>query len=167
MHSIAEITLESGVPEFIAHRDLKNLAKRLRMLGFDCQYDGGMSTSGIIADAIENKRLLLTNKPLLPTARLKTHRFSSEDTVVQLRELNQLYNLSERAIPFSRCIDCNMPFIQIEQDDTEKKIPASIRKRRLEVVKCPECSNRFWHGSHVERMIKLIKESGIIIENTG
>ncbi len=148
--------------KFVADGNLSRLAKRLRILGFDCYYDGGMSLIDAINLAAEEQRILLTTKPIADTLKVKSVKIESYDVDEQMRQLSKLFSLADGADPFSRCLVCNVLIVE-ESDPDPEEVPESVVERGLELYRCPECRRVYWHGSHVERMKGQIANSIINI----
>lgn len=148
-------------PKFIADGNLKPLAKRLRMLGLDCVYDGGASLPDLIQSAAHEDRVLLTLKPVAKTNRVKVFRLPGDNPDLQLQQVNEVYDLLEFASPFRRCLVCNT---QLEEAHRSvQSLPDSVSERGLTVYQCPSCERYYWPGSHLERMREQLARSGIIL----
>jgi len=151
--------------KFIAEGELSRLVKHLRMLGFDCFYDGGLSCPDAIQIAAKEKRILLTLKPVAETLRIKVHRFKANTPSGQLSELTAAYpSLLTNASPFSRCLVCNESISPISFNSAVYLIPESVIQRKLPLYHCQSCSRIYWQGSHVKRMRERLEQSGIELE---
>ncbi len=151
---------------FIADGDLKPLARRLRMLGMDCAYEGGRSLPDLIQTALLEERVLLTLKHVPDTNRLGAFRLSSSNPDEQLRAVSDAFRISKLIKPFSRCLVCNVPLehLSLRDVDNAADIPASVRERRLPIHQCPQCRRLYWHGSHINRMTAMLQRSNIPLQ---
>ena len=163
-HSPISNPLESA-PAFIAHGELARLVKYLRILGFNCSYDGGWSLPYAITAAIDQSRVLLTAKPVSSTARLAVHRVVEDELIAQLSGVMYRFSLGGSIRFLSRCLECNSPLHPVESDLFPAKIPASVRSRQLPISHCDHCGKNYWHGSHVERMKKRLAGMGFSINS--
>lgn len=181
-------------PRFIATGELGRLAKQLRMLGFDCCYDGEIALHSAILRAAEENRVLLVQKPVAETVKTRIIHIRSGPVDSQLSELAQMIPLVEHILLLSRCLVCNrklsalkitktgrsiehengdlLEINGIARDDsgTESKVyqvilPESVVKRALPLHYCLECQRVYWRGSHVERMINNLIKAGIPIRD--
>lgn len=139
------------------------------MLGIDCFYDGGLSLTGAICLAAEQDRILLTQKPVAETKRVKVFRIRDQDPTAQLIQIASSFSIDKCIKLFSRCLECNTQLERYSYDDNDRHtrimparpdIPASVIKRQLPLFQCPGCAKVYWHGSHVERMIERLKNAG-------
>ena len=148
--------------KFIADVNLKPLAKRLRMLGFDCFYNGGWSFPDLVNLAIREDRVLLTMRNVPETKNLNILVLSEGNTSGQLRQVTGKYNLTGEIQIFSRCLVCNIPIVEYQPapDLSDDRLPPSVRERRLPVFQCPHCDRLYWRGSHVERMLSSLQDDG-------
>jgi len=154
--------MTDAVLKFIADGDLKPLAKRLRMLGLDCDYKAGTSIADMIQTALLEDRILITLKAVPDTIRLKVLRLDSNDPDEQLRSVAEAFPFQGHIQPFSRCLVCNVQLedLQLSGDDEEIDIPASVRQRGLPLYQCPQCKRPYWHGSHIKRMRAMLERAG-------
>ncbi|MDP8229366.1 MAG: Mut7-C RNAse domain-containing protein [Candidatus Electryoneaceae bacterium] len=136
---------------FIVGGELGKLAKRLRMLGFDCLYDGGMSLTGAINIAAADGRILLTCRPVAQTQKVKVVRITAVHPNDQLTQVAEIYLLTERMDPFSCCLVCNVRLLEVA-DISPNEVPPSVIERGLKLRRCPKCQRIYWRGSHTERM---------------
>ncbi len=150
---------------FIAEGELHPLAKRLRMLGIDCMYDGGASISEIIRNAVEQNRIMLTKKTIPEIGKLNVYILKSDEPAKQLLSVVQTFNLEPQFNPFTRCLTCNSELRRVDKTELDsasiENVPDSVIERGLELSHCDRCNKFVWHGSHVARMIQRLKESGI------
>ncbi|MFN3821824.1 MAG: Mut7-C RNAse domain-containing protein [bacterium] len=155
-------------PRFIAYGNLKPLVKRLRMLGVDCLYDGGASLTHLIVTAAEQNRILLTQRPLLPTIKLSHFQLLSSEPDEQLKEITIAYPQILNGEIFSRCLRCNLPLqpldlkekigglADVPQDEFfpfhKSRIPVRVLTSHSQFYFCTQCEKVFWEGSHTVRM---------------
>ena len=144
---------------FAADRTLGRLAKWLRLMGFDTIYESDIS-SGWFYDHLDARRVLLTR-----TGKIR-NRFAGRRLV--FIEADQLFEqlaqvIDELAItakdirPFSRCIECNTPIIDIAKETVYGLVPDYIWESHEKFSMCRQCRRIFWRGSHTERAMDRIK----------
>lgn len=158
---------------FLAGGSLKPLAKRLRMLGIDCAYEGGTSLSTLIQKAAEEERVLLTVKPLVPTRKVRTFTLTSLHPDQQLLELAQTFPLFNAQRLFSRCLKCNTLLRPLPQkgsggegcpssdpwEELWAQIPERVQHLYRQFYYCPLCHKVFWEGSHTLQMRERLKHA--------
>ena len=144
---------------FAADRTLGKLAKWLRMLGFDTTFVADVSAE-LFNDHVEIDRIVLTRTGTIQK-RLGDRRLvfiTSNDLESQLKQVIAEIGIDPSdAQPFSRCIHCNIPIVEVEPDDVCGLVPDYIYENHCEFQKCPQCNRIFWPGSHIKRALERIE----------
>jgi len=144
---------------FILDVHLGKLARRLRMLGFDCLYRNDYADAEIVEIACNEDRIVLTrDRGLLKRKRvvwgclLVGDRFPE-----QLREVDARYDLIRRVQPLGRCPTCNGLLKPVEKvqilDRLEPKTILYYDSFRI----CPDCDKVYWRGSQAEQLLHWIE----------
>lgn len=142
------------VRRFIADAHLGQLAKHLRMFGFDVLYRNDYSDAEVARIAAEEGRIVLTrDRDLLIRKEIVhgcyLHAVSCE---AQLIEVLTRYRLAAHARAFSRCLTCNGVLRVVGKGDVEHRVPQHSRDAYEQFFECEGCAQVYWEGSHVERM---------------
>ncbi len=147
----------SDLPRFLAFGELKPLVKRLRMIGVDCAYDGGISLPNAIQSAICENRILLTTTSIASSIRLKVVKIPEINPDEQFKILLIEYPILRRGEHLSICLVCNEKLKLYNGETSVTIVPNSVFIRNLALLWCPKCTRIFWDGSHTERMRQKIK----------
>ena len=144
---------------FSADRTLGKLVKWLRILGFDTNF--GINVPANRLDAhLEKNRIVLTRTRAIKE-QIRTHRLvfiASNHLDVQLKQVITEIGICIADIrPFSRCIHCNDPIVQVALEDVYGLIPDYIYETHNEFHKCLQCNRIFWPGSHTRRSLERIE----------
>lgn len=141
-------------PRFVADAHLGQLAKNLRMLGFDVLYRNDYSDAEVVRLAVDDGRIVLTRdrdllirKDILYGCYL--HAIASE---AQLLEVVGRYRLAGAARAFSRCLNCNGMLQSIPKEAVGHRVPQHSHRIYRHFYECQGCSQVYWEGSHVARM---------------
>ncbi len=130
---------------------LGNLAKWLRILGFDAEHPCRFPSPGRI----------------FVTARRRTPRsgaiiVDSLDCLDQLKQvLKQAGVIPDPALFLSRCLVCNVPVEKAPPASVKEDVPPAPFATAREFNRCRVCGRVYWSGSHGDRMKKRLRESGI------
>jgi uncharacterized protein with PIN domain len=151
---------------FLVDGMLGSLAIKLRILGFDTEYDKTSPDSVLVETALKTGRLLLTSDvSLFLRARLK----HAESVLISSRSggeeerLAKLFvrlgipriNVSENSP--SRCSQCNGMLAKTgERTELGKSI-----------YMCDRCGKKYWRGSHWKKLDSLFAEVNIRIGKEG
>jgi uncharacterized protein with PIN domain len=144
----------SGTERFIADAHLGQLAKKLRMLGFDVLYRNDYSDAEVARIAASEDRIVLTrDRDLLIRKEIVRgcflHAISSDE---QLLEIFTRFKLAPSVRAFSRCLTCNGPLREVDKSEVGHRVPPHSRNIYERFSECQDCEQVYWEGSHVSRM---------------
>ncbi|MDD2740424.1 MAG: Mut7-C RNAse domain-containing protein [Methylomonas lenta] len=157
-----EIKLRSALPtpRFVIDVNLGKLAKRLRMLGFDCLYRNDYHDREIAAIAADNQRIVLTRDRRLLFAKRIDHGYwvRAVKADQQIIEVLSRFNLSGLIAPFARCILCNGKLAPVDKQNILELLEPKTKLYYEIFYRCTECQQIYWKGSHIENMQRHFKE---------
>lgn len=153
--------------KFIVDTHLGKLARNLRMFGFDVLYQRHTSHQEIIANARQEKRIILTRDQGLLKNKLVTHGFwiRSTDPQAQIRQVVIRLDLLSQIRPFSRCFLCNTPVKPIDKRLISAQLPEKTKRFYNNFTICPVCEKIYWSGSHYQRMLKKIEQIRLSVKD--
>ena len=146
---------------------LGTIAKKLRMLGFDCTYYNTIPDDDLVLVAKNQNRIIITKDDKLATNAIQhdiiTVKLQAHTEKEQLIEIAHKINWKSFEIDYSRCSLCNGMLEQVEKSAILEKIPPKIAESVEKFWQCRECSHIYWVGTHIRNLEKLIAEiNGII-----
>ncbi|HJV83377.1 DUF5615 family PIN-like protein [Noviherbaspirillum sp.] len=143
-----------GMARFIADAHLGQLAKHLRMLGFDVLYRNDYSDAEVARVAADEDRIVLTRDRdlLIRKEIVRGCYLHSRSSDAQVMEVISRYDLTQSARAFSRCLTCGGELKQIDKEVVGHRVPLHSREFYERFFECQGCSRVYWEGSHVERM---------------
>ena len=145
---------------FAADSSLGKLAKWLRILGFDALYVAGRPGKSLFSFAKE-KRVLLTRSTALRDANpgLDLMFIRADNPREQVRKVVRETPIFFSDVrPFSRCIRCNLPLVEIARQDVRGQVPDYVYETETSFRRCPGCRRVYWPGTHSERAAGRIRE---------
>jgi uncharacterized protein len=147
-------------PKFVIDVQLGNLARNLRMLGFDSKYQNDFSEDDIVNISLKEKRTILTKNRNLLKRRVITHGYWVRNIapINQLAEVINQFDLKEQLKEFTRCLDCNSIIQRIDKSEIENKIPKKVKLYFEEFFICTGCGKIYWPGSHYTKMKEKINK---------
>ena len=151
----------AGKPRFVLDNHLGRLAAYLRMLGFDCLYENDYYDEEL-AEIVQNEeRILLSRDRRLLMRKVVVHGYClrSLDSLEQLKEVVQRFDLVKRISPFHRCLRCNHLLESVNKETVLDRLEPLTKLYFNEFKICPSCKQIYWKGSHYEKMQKLIEET--------
>jgi uncharacterized protein with PIN domain len=147
---------------FVADEMNGDIARWLRILGYDCEYLLGEKDldEKILEIAERDDRTVLTaDKGLIykcikrDIKAILTRGERREEKIGYLRNRLGL-DLSLKRPP--RCSICNALLKRVGREEVEGKAPAGITDRYRNFWICPPCGKAYWEGSHWKSILRIL-----------
>jgi len=147
-------------PRFVLDNHLGRLTAYLRMLGFDCLYRNDYNDEELADTSQTEERILLSRDRRLLMRKSVTYGYClrSLDSLEQLTEIIQRFDLIKRVIPFHRCLRCNHLLAPVAKEVILDRLEPLTKLYFDEFQICPACKQIYWKGSHYEKMRGLIEQ---------
>jgi uncharacterized protein len=147
-------------PRFLLDNHLGRLAAYLRMLGFDGLYRSDYRDEELADVLQQEERILLSRDRRLLMRKVVTHGYCprSLDSLEQLREVVQRFDLAKRIVPFHRCLRCNHVLEPASKESVLDRLEPLTKVYFDEFMLCPDCKQIYWKGSHFERMQGIVEK---------
>jgi hypothetical protein len=153
---------------FLADEMMKNVAKWLRLLGYDTEFFAGSDTAALV-EAKRSGRILLTKDEELggraraagiPFLLLRQEKLE-EDLAIIMDKYGLEMGFPER----TRCPECNG---KLEGKDCAslEGIPEDVIEGKRRCWKCASCGKNYWEGGHwknIKKVLQKIEEQRIIL----
>jgi uncharacterized protein len=141
---------------FIADRMIGRLARMLRLLGYDTLYQPELKPAGLAELALRGDRIILTRGDTRLRFPGATHVFSvtSQHPSEQLREVIAQFSLDPKSGLWTRCTVCNGAISPVAKEEIKDLVKPKVYEIYSEFYRCAGCDRVYWHGSHVERILK-------------
>ncbi|ALI36025.1 hypothetical protein NMY3_01822 [Candidatus Nitrosocosmicus oleophilus] len=150
-------------PKFIVDCMGGNIAKKLRIMGFDTEFWLDASDAFLIERSYHEHMLLVTRDRGLylrvSKSSTKGLLLPDEDEVKNLvfilercdiKHINPVPNLN------TRCTICNGNIKKLDKTRLSNPIPKKVYEKINAIYECSKCSKVYWEGTHVENINKLI-----------
>jgi hypothetical protein len=137
---------------FVTDASLDELARRLRMLGYDVVTHRGARLAELFAAAAAEGRTVLT------LSHRSGPRHSPAGVLIVPRGglADALRAVTARHAPatarWSRCPACNVVLQRRSAFEARGEVPARVTRPGNPLSWCPACGRWFWAGSHVARL---------------
>ena len=141
-------------PKFVCDVHLGKLARRLRLLGFDVAYRNSAADAELVATALAEHRILLTQDRGLLKQRKVTHGslVRSPHVDQQVVEVLRRFDLASHIEPFSRRVSCNGRIMPVDKSSVEATLPPKVREGYQDFFQCATCGQVYWQGTHFVRL---------------
>jgi len=146
---------------------LGNLARKLRLLGYDSKYDSSVEDSILIKLADGQKRVLVTKDENLAKSAEKagiiTVLIRGNDEIEQIVQIATKVGISSFVVDTnsSRCVDCNGRIEPTDKIRIMSKVPPRIYERQEKFWSCRDCKKIYWEGTHlikIQEFVKILNE---------
>ncbi len=150
--------MSTNKPIFVVDAMLGNLAKKLRILGYDSKYFSSIEDDKLILIAKNEKRIILTKDEQLTKNAEKNNivfvLIRGSDESEQIMQINAKIKLDRFVVDTnsSRCIVCNGSLQPVEKYRIIGKIPEGILEREKTFWMCDSCKKIYWEGTHFEKL---------------
>jgi len=146
---------------FLADGNVNQLARYLRLCGFDTTCLGAVDDAELVNVASREARLLLTRDVGVLKRSAVTHGYfvRSTDPKEQLVEVMSRFHLCGDARPFTRCMNCNGELAVVDKKEVLEGLQPDTRTHYEEFMRCPVCSRVYWKGSHYDKLVALVDDA--------
>jgi len=151
---------------FVLDGMLGKLTRWLRMMGHDALYLNDAKDQELVANAIREKRILLTSDVAL--YRQATARGADTFLVKGKTEAERLAELADRFkldlsvdTSESRCPACGSVLNAASKEEVKGQVPETTFKVFDEFWACsnPDCGKVYWQGSHWENISAVLEKA--------
>ncbi len=143
---------------------LGNLAKKLRILGYDAKYHSSIDDDKLTNIAKQEDRILLTKDELLVSNTVKKHVKSllvkGNDDLDQLIEVFSFLGIKNVSIntDSSYCVVCNGKLEPVEKNMIKDKVPDGVYDMQQNFWICSNCKKIYWEGTHFEKIQEFVSK---------
>lgn len=140
---------------------LGNIAKKLRLMGFDAKYLAERSDH--MTELFESERTLITKDlELVNKAKkrgVKTIFVTGDDELAHFKEIKQKINVRNFLISakHTRCTLCNGRLNSIEKSLVINKIPKNVSEKEDCFWQCVSCKKLYWQGTHISHLQNFVR----------
>jgi uncharacterized protein with PIN domain len=155
-------------PVFIVDGMLGNLARWLRILGYDTVYCP-LPDNTILEKAYNEGRILLTrDKALFRIAArkgVKSILIDGQDIVDILLSIALSLNITVKPQEKSRCPICNGDLDEAGVNDVKNLVPKNVLSKNSVFWICRNCGKIYWHGSHWKLILSTLSKIDKMIKD--
>lgn len=159
------------MPSFLADAMLGDIARKLRIFGYDTLYIKDTSDSCVLQTALREKRILLTRDKELFKRVVK-----SGIQGILLEKQDETENIAYTLLKYkihcisfnartARCSLCNGILRVRASTDVKGSLPGSILKIHSRFFQCSDCDKAYWEGKHISRLNTLAQKINNKIKN--
>lgn len=149
-------------PDFAVDAMLGNLARKLRILGFDSKYSSSIKDDVLIRLAKEENRVIVTKDETLAKSAEKIGIIAvlirGNDEIDQIIQITTKLRFSNFVMDTnsSRCVNCNGKLESIEKSKVVNNIPPGVYERQNQFWICIDCQKIYWEGTHFVKLQEFV-----------
>jgi hypothetical protein len=141
---------------------LGNIARKLRLLGYDSQYFSDIGDEKLIDSARKEKRIIISkDEELIKRAQklgIGSIRITKKEEIDQFFEIITSVNLKRVQINgnTARCPKCNSLTESVDKEIIKEKIPQGVLKSNDKFWRCKCCKQVYWEGTHIKNLQEFV-----------
>jgi uncharacterized protein with PIN domain len=150
---------EEGPPSFFADSMLGRLARWMRALGYDVEYERAIEDDELVRRARSEGRVILTRDTLLARRVLARGRcilIEGDRVGEQLRQVAIMHAPPE-GLMLTRCLRCNLRLVGVEKLSVAGRVPPYVYSTQERFSVCNGCGRIYWAATHAEGMVKELE----------
>ncbi len=143
---------------------LGNIAKKLRLLGYDAEYFSNINDDELILKAEKENRIIITKDESLSFQVQKKNlpiiQITKKEEMDQLIQIYKNLELPKSEISgmTARCTICNCQLYPIDKDLVTDKVPEGVLEQTDHFWICNDCNKIYWEGTHIKNLQKFVVE---------
>ncbi len=151
-------------PIFFVDAMLGNIAKKLRIMGYDTKYLADIEDDELIRLAKKDKRIIISKDKNLVNQAIKFGLeaifLKNNEEIEQFRDMIKNLNLKTISIngERARCPKCNSKTELVLKKNIHEKIPTKVLEYNEKFWICKVCNKIFWEGTHIKNLQKFVSE---------
>lgn len=149
---------------FFADSMLGNIAKKLRLAGYNSKYFSNINDDEIIESAKNENRIIISrDKDLVAKSKkmgLKSILITKNDEIGQFLEIAKFSNILDFQIKgdTARCPRCNSETEYTSKFSVKEVVPPKVFEVNERFWKCKDCNQVYWEGTHIANLKKFVGE---------
>lgn len=156
-------------PRFIVDTMLGNVARWLRLLGYDTVYKRDLEDWRILKIASEEKRIIVTRDRGLHHRALRKglNSILLEQDLMEERLAYLAYKTGIRLyvdIDKSRCPLCNGELMKVGKEVVKGSVPPRVYDKHSDFWVCRRCGKIYWMGRHWKGIEETLKRARKILD---
>ena len=156
--------LKKNEPIFFVDAMLGNIAKKLRLMGYDSKYLANIEDDELINQAKKDNRIIISRDEDLIRKSLKLGLAAifvkNRQEIEQFHEIIKKSNLKKFEMngDRARCPNCNSKTESVDKKNIHKKIPNKVLEYHEKFWECKVCDKIFWEGTHIQNLQKFVRK---------
>ena len=150
-------------PKFFVDSMLGNIAKKMRLMGYDTLYFSHIEDELLIQTAKKENRVVISrDEDLIRISQkneVKSIFIQNKREIQQFQEIME--NLGIKMVEINgnkaRCPNCNSKTKSIDKKNISQKIPKKVLEYNEKFWICKNCNQIYWEGTHIQNLQNLVR----------
>jgi len=148
--------------KFYVDAMLGNIARKLRLLGFDTRYSSDVKDSTLLEIAQNENRIIISkDEQLIKTSKgMKISSILLSDQSEEDQLAGIFIQLKQKELKINgdiaRCPNCNFHTLPIKKDKVYDKLPKKVLEFNDKFWKCENCDQLYWEGTHIKNLQRVV-----------
>jgi uncharacterized protein with PIN domain len=161
---VADVTRVRPEPlrhtRFVVDANLGQLARYLRLLGFDSTFDPGLGDRELAEISGSENRVLLTRDLDMLQISVITHGYyvRGEHPRNQVIEVIKRFDLFNSVRALERCAVCNGELEEVDKKEIAARLQPGVAESHDDFRRCSGCDRIYWQGGHHRGILSLVQE---------
>ena len=149
---------------FIVDAMLGNVARKLRLLGYDSKYFADIDDNKLVDIARKEDRIIISRDAELSRKAKKLGldviQVTNQDEVEMFRDIANRAKLeiSEINGENARCPKCNSTTTLTDKRTIKEKVPEKVYQINDKFWICDNCNQVYWEGTHIENLQEFVNK---------
>jgi uncharacterized protein len=151
----------SDNPRFITDAALSQLAKWLRLLGYDTNVYPAEAGRPMLRVAVDEKRIVLTRRKDMLDRQFSgiLYLVAGKNIGAQIKDVLDRFSLSiNQDKMFTLCLKCNEKLIGVDKEEVRDLVPPYIFENCDVYTRCPNCLRIYWAGTHQRNALQSLEK---------
>jgi len=147
---------------FFVDAMLGNIARKLRLSGYDSKYFADIDDDKLIDSAKKENRIVVSSdEELIKKTKkfgMKSIYVTKKEEIEQFFEIISSINLERIQINGSvaRCPKCNSLTELVDKNSIKEKISQRVIKLNDKFWRCKSCNQIYWEGTHIKNLQNFV-----------
>lgn len=146
---------------FFVDAMLGNIAKKLRLLGYDSKYFSDIDDKQLIVTAKKEDRIIISkDENLIKKSKrlgMKPIFVMENNEIEQFLEIISQVKLNTQINgDAARCPKCNSNTELVDKKSIKEKVPQRVNQINEKFWRCSACEQIYWEGTHIKNLQKFL-----------